>query len=285
LDELVQQVVAPFRQWLQQEGATSQCYLWFLRGGHSQDRLELHLHGPEDQGPNMRRWLEEAVAGSQTETFGGTLVWTGYCREGATLGGGQPMMDPCYASLITVCLAHGCEFVLSALQSNGESRITHGSRRRIFLRALISGLSSLGLPVEMRFAYLAYHRDLLLREVVAHSSGGASLQSALSALDVRVEASGVALEKFRELIAEEWTDAADQQPEPAELGMWQRSLSDLHGYVSRSCDPVPSSDHWAAERAFVPLFKACHGLANQSGLTLIDEAFWCHLLVRARPQA
>lgn len=249
LDEAVRRAVAPF--WLRLRREREECYLWFQR---KNGRLAIHLHGPEEAASAAREWLEESTAGLSPE-------WDAYRRNGL-LGDGDLLLDHRYASLATFCLARGCDFVLASL--NGEPEITHGSRRKTVLRALLAGLSALGLPRETRFAYLAYHRDSVLR-----SEG---LAQAVSALDAKAAASTVALERLRGILADEWDSGSEPRPEPAELGSWQRSLDCV-------CKHAGASNH----RAFAPLYNACHGIANQAGMAPLDEAFLCHLLVRARP--
>jgi hypothetical protein len=282
LDEVLREVVAPFWRRLGGDREASQCYLWFQR---SRNHLEVHLHGPDDQERKMRGWLEEALTegrAGEADTEA-TLLWTGY-RRSDSLGNGQLLLDPRYASLITSCLGRGCDLFLASLKPE-EGRITHGSRRITFVSALVAGLSVLGLPFGKRYAYLAYHRDSLLREIVALGPGSAGLQKTVSFLDTRAEAFTAALQGLRRMIAEEWTGGVEPQPAPAELGSWQRSLSGLHEYFGRLRGVAADQlDRWAAEPGFVPLFKVCHGLANQAGMTPADEAFWCHLLVRAKPE-
>jgi hypothetical protein len=250
VDETVRRAVAPIWLRLRQEREESQSYLWFQR---HHERLAIHLHGPEEEASVLRGWLEEF-----------SPEWSAYRRSDAALGDRELLLDHRYASLATLCLARGCDFVLASL--NGDGGITPGSRRTMVLRALLAGLSALELPQEMRFSYLAYHRDSVLR-----SHGTEALPQAVSSLDAKADASPQALQRFRGILAEAWNGGADAQPALAELGSWQRSLSGLFKYAG------------SAAPAFAPLYTACHGIANQAGLPPLDEAFLCHLLVRARP--
>lgn len=190
----------------------------------------------------------ELRARLEEATAGFSPEWHAYRREDLPF-------DHLHASLATECLARGCDFVLSSL--NGDDTITHGARRKIVLRALLAGMSALELPAT---AYLVHHRDSVLREE--------RLSNVVPSLERKADASAAAVERLRGILANERSG----ETEPAELGSWQRSLMRVREHID-------SRNH----HSFLPLYQACHGIANQIGMAPLDEAFLCHLTIRARP--
>jgi hypothetical protein len=257
LDPVLFQVIAPFWSDLLDRRGGSDSYLWLVRDG----TLKVRIHGAESEVPRQRRLLEERAASC-------ALVWTVYERSHLSLGGGPFLGDDHYVSLLTRCLGNACALVLS-LRPGEDGALPHRLRQIAHLQGLIVGLAALGFPPEKRASYLAYHRDWLLRFL--------TFDQLPRTFEERIDRMGSALDPIRTL--------AQNGGDIDLKGMdrdWRRSLAELLEYVTPfSGNPAYQLDPYATDPAFSPLFKVFHGLGNQLGLSMADEAFAHHLLLRA----
>jgi hypothetical protein len=307
LDEVLHQVVAPSWRVLQQSEPGSGAYLWTMRYGKGGEHLKVRLHGPGSLAHPARALLQQAAESffarlgepSGVRAPVGwkgaaavdvddevvsdhpdrSLLWTRYRRSHVSLGGKPFLDDDGYAGRITRCLAAGCERVL-LLAPDATGKVPHRARQSALLKALIGGLAALGFAADARSAYLAYHRDWLLRFTLArnHAEAGKT-HDLLQLFDRRAEAMGPSADTLRRAARAEWARSWTAMEPEGEDAAWRRSLADLLGYISPLCaDPDYHIDPFAGDPCFAPVFKVFHGLANQLGLNLIEEAFAHHLL-------
>ncbi|HEV7507433.1 MAG TPA: lantibiotic dehydratase C-terminal domain-containing protein [Thermoanaerobaculia bacterium] len=303
LDAVIHHVVAPFRHCLAVEEGS---WLWGMRYSCGGEHLKIRVHGPETDRSRLAdlleqkardylSWVEPAAGASRVsrrdvppidvedqavEDFPDlSFHWTTYRRSTVSLGGNPFLLDDQYVASLTRCLGYGCDMVLAALQPDAEGRFPHQPRQAALLKALLAGLTEI--PADRRSAFLAYHRDWLLR-VSLIKSGAAWEQgrALLARLDLRAESSGEALAILRQSAAAQW-EGPTLAEDPLTAG-WRGSLSRLARYVEAfGEDPNYNLDPFAPEPSFPVLFKAFHGLANQLGLDRLNEAYAHHLLLHA----
>jgi hypothetical protein len=94
---------------------------------------------------------------------------------------------------------------------------------------------------------------------------------------------GSVLDTLREVSQAQWNGEeppVDDSEDP--VAPWRRSLGSLAEYASRfQDDPEHRLDPFAEDVSFPAVFKALHGLANQLGLSVLNEALAYHLVLRA----
>ena len=99
-----------------------------------------------------------------------TLLWTQYRRHPISLGGKPFIDDDRFAFLCTRAIACGFDRVLEALVPDAEGQFLYPSRQNLVLKALIRGASALAFTPGTLCFDLAYHRDWLLRFLLAKSN-------------------------------------------------------------------------------------------------------------------
>lgn len=306
LDALIQGAVAPFRARLRERGPAGAWSLWMVRYSRCGEHLKLRIHGPEEGREDARRLLQVAVDAhfatlpppnegaprvsradapavdaedeADADYPDRALLWTHYRRSHVNMGPPVHLGSDEYAARFTAAMAAGAGLVLDGLAPDAEGRFAGSARQRILLRGLLAGIAAAGFTAEEREAYLAYHRDWLIRFTLDDTQREAE---AVAAFDRRVEAMSAAAEQVRRAAAALW-DVPDAAPASAGEAAWCAALTALAGYLDRlRGDPAYDVDPFAGNAVFPPLFKAFHGLANQLGVGMLDEAFLHHLLLRA----
>jgi hypothetical protein len=304
LDEVIRNVVVPLRRELRRQDDPAS-YLWFMRYSRGGEHLKIRLHEAEPCGAEARDLLGRLAEGylaalghpggqavgakplppvdPEDEAEGGypdqSLLWTRYRRSAAFLAGKPLLSDDTYAALATRCLGRASDLALAALDED----LSPNHRQISLLEALIEGLGTLGLTADLRSSYFAFHRDCLIRALLLPRGVGAEKGAELMAqLDGWQQGLGSFSASLREVAEEEWDGADDEED-----STWGSSLSDLFGYVSQFREnPEYQLDPFSEGPGFPTIFKVFHGLANQLGLSLIDEAFAHHLLLGiSRPSA
>jgi hypothetical protein len=295
LDEAVHGAVAPFRDALRTAAPGWRGGTWMVRYTRGGMHLKLRVHGPGAPAPLAGRLLEESAArffatlpprdpqaprasrpelpaiDEDDEAPGDrpdrALLFTRWRRSHVNLGPPAFLGDDRYVGHITACLAAGGAIVLDAL----EPGMAVSRRLGVLRRAVLAGVAAAGFGEEERGAYLAYHRDWLLRFLL---SSRAKEEEALETFDGQAARMGPALEQLRR-------DAA-AAGDPAERGAWEEAAAALAGYLARfRGDPAYHVDPFTDDPVFPALFKAFHGLANQLGVDMRNEAFVHHLVLRA----
>jgi Lantibiotic biosynthesis dehydratase C-term len=305
LDELVHRVVAPFWQEIKAQDPQGSSYLWIMRYTRRGEHLKLRLHGPAAMRPLMQRLLGEALEryfGSVESPREGVarrvatksppidiqdqvegihpdraFLWTDYRRSHVSLAGEPFLLDDRYTALFTRCLSRGCERVLQTLRPDSSGEIPRNVRQTTLVRMLIDGLAGLRFTAEQRASYLAYHRNWLVRfTLLRRQADPEKAVEALAQFDRRLEKMESQMNALRSIL----DDQREGTGKPSDE-LWSSSLADLMQYVRSLCmSPDYQIDPFASDPLFVPLFKVLHGIANQFGVPMLDEAFSHHLLLR-----
>jgi hypothetical protein len=306
LDEAIRQVVAPFRREVRARDVQGSWRLWLVRYARGGEHLKIRLHGPAE----VRPWAEEALAAAAARFFAGvtgidtgprrsredappidaededpeerqdrSLVWTRYRRSQVSLGGKPFLLDDRYVALVIDCLSQGCEITLDALET-AQGKVAPGLRQNALLDLLITGLAGAGLRPEGLTAYLAYHRDWLIRFGLRGHEEAGGPAALLQRFDAQTARMTGTLAPLRRIALQVWDGGGAGLDD--DRSAWSRAVTDLLGHVRPLCsDPDYHLDPRAGDPVFPPLFKVCHGVANQLGLAPLEEAFAHHILLNA----
>jgi len=309
LDSLVFAVVRPVWSELRAGGAPALGNLWFVRYGRGGEHLKLRFHGSAEQSATFasllvpaaagffsslaptpetasggERWRRTAPIDLQDRVVGGhpdrQLLWTDYSRSPISLGGEPFLLDDSYVALLTCCLARGAEIVLDVLEPDPTGAFSHQQRLSALLRSLAAATAALSFSPPRRASYFRYHRDVLLRFLLARSEDPFAKADAL----LTRFADHAQRDPLRALAAAAsapWrlgnAATGGEGPEAS----WCRTLVRLHDYTVLLCrDPDYHLDPFAPEPELAVLFKALHGLANHLGVSQLDEALAHHLLLQ-----
>ncbi|HET6231942.1 MAG TPA: lantibiotic dehydratase C-terminal domain-containing protein [Longimicrobiaceae bacterium] len=306
LDELLHGVVRPFRDRLAEADPDGEWSVWGVRYARRGEHLKLRVHGPASHRGLAERLLGEAANAHfaalapadpelprlsrndapavDAEDEGGgdlpdrTLLLTTYRRSPVTLGP-QPLPDDDgYAARATLCLARGADLVLDGLQPDATGKFPGAARQKLLLRAVIGALAGARFSPALRESYLGYHRDWLLRFSLNSEQARVDL---VGHYDSRVEAMGPGAAQIGRAAEAQWGAEPGAAPGGA-WGAWREAVADLVAYMERfRGDPAYDVDPFAADVAFPGVFKVLHGLANQAGVKMTDEAWTHHLVLRA----
>lgn len=280
-----------------------------MRYGKGGEHLKVRVHGPEGHLLLQRQLLEErassffATSSERAEpTKKGwvgappidveddveedypdrTLLWTTYRRSHVSLSGKPYIDDDQYVALFTQCLSSGCEQVL-ALKPGEDGLLPHRIRQSTLIKALITGLGALDFSTEKWANYLTYHRDWLLRFILPKNRRTEiePVEQLLNSFEERIARMGDSLQPIRAAAEAERNRVRKGKSARGAEEAWQQALIDLLTYVRRfSSDPNYRLDPFASDPVFSPIFKVFHGLGNQLGLNLADEALAHHILLQ-----
>jgi hypothetical protein len=312
LDGVIHGALGPFWREFRRVEDSRLFYLWFVRYGKGGEHVKVRLHGPEHQSDAARRLLAQAVddlfavlaerpEGEPRRSRSDappidvedevaedrpdrSLLWTKYRRSHVSLGGKPFLLEDDYASLFTACLGCGCELALSALVPGESGEVPFRQRQSALLKALIVGVATLGFSRRQRTAYFAYHRDWLLRFSTLNKNQGdpERVRALEEQFDARASRMGRSLDQLRTVAGTQWAVQAPVGEQDGKEVAWRAALSAFLLYVTPRCrEPEYHLDPFAVDPVFSPVFKVFHGVANQLGLPMLDEALAHHLLLRA----
>ena len=323
VDEILERCIALLREEMRRLDSGGSTYLWTMRYARGGEHLKVRLHGPPALEPELRdalvgaaerflaslgepaapavsaapRGQEAPPIDPEDEVAEGhpdrSLLLTTYRRSLISLGGGPFLHDDRYVAIVTRALGEGCEMALSALQAGANGQVPFRARQTALLKAIIGALAATRWPPDERVAYLAYHRNWLIRFLLARSRQGAERAAELLAQFAQNVASMAGLQSIERVVATQWStqwfiESAKGQgarsPEaaqtPASGNAWHRQIDDLVRHVPTLADqPDFFVDPFALDPAFPAVFKVLHGLANQLGLTPLNESFAHHLIL------
>lgn len=304
IDDVIRGAVVPFREALAQRGLADRWGLWMVRYARGGAHLKIRLHGPDREREVVSGLLEDAVERCLAELpadaaprvsrpkgvpvdpedeFEGdypdrSLLWTHYRRSGVSLGPDAGLRaDDEYVARLVTCLAAGADLVIDAIAA-GQEPPSDSARLKILLGVMVSGLTALDFTAEERCAYLAFHRDWMLRFGLPDSDREAAV---LARFDARVEAIAPVVEQARADTAR-WDDNSFAPGRSPAEDRWRDALRaffawlrPLRGDLSRLAEPFGN------DAAFSPVFKVFHGVGNQLGLDMLNEGLVHHILLRA----
>lgn len=319
VDEILERCIAPLREEMRRIDSGGRTYLWTMRYARGGEHLKVRLHGPPALESELRdalvraaeRFLaslgEPAAPAAFTAPEGQgappidpedeaaqghpdrSLLLTTYRRSHISLGGGPFLRNDRYVAIATRALGEGCEMALSTLQAGANGQVPFRARQTALLKAIIGALAAACWPPDKRIAYLAYHRNWLLRSVLARTRQGAERAAELLAQFAQNVASMAGLQTIERVVATQWSTESVQgrgtrspgaAPAPAPGDAWHRVIDDLVRHVPTLADqPDFLVDPFALDPAFPAVFKVLHGLANQLGLTPLNESFAHHLIL------
>jgi hypothetical protein len=196
------------------------------------------------------------------------LVWTTYRRSYVTLPGEPWLADDELVALHSDCLARGLDLVLDLVRGN-ENMST--ARRQTFL---VEALAQFFRSDELSQAggaavYVKYHRDWLIRYCVPERDRHDKVLASFN----RGITQDMSTKLTRRLIQGNSLGRAREQPALTE------ALASMISYTMRFSDKQAYFiDSFATSISFPPLFKALHGIANQLGISPIEEAFIYHMI-------
>lgn len=304
--------IARFRDDMARLDTTGLAYLWMVRYRRGGEHVKVRVHAPAAAGPALRDALETAarrfldsldetghadaspdrspdrsppidVEDEVEEAYPDrSFLWTQYRRSPISFGSQLFVEDDRFAAVFTRTMGHGSDQVLAALERRGDTSGGAGVEFRVrqstVLKAIIAGLAGVGWTVQERARYLVYHRNWLLRFLLAKSRQGPERAAQLLArFDGNMEKMGPALGAIEQALAAQWSDSEGARDDG---DSWATSLRDLARHVDGYGDAGANIDPFARTPAEVAVFKVLHGMANQLGLKPLDESFVYHLLLR-----
>jgi len=308
LDQLLLCAIQDFRQRLARHDPDQRSYFWFLRYRRCGEHLKLRIHAPAELEPIIRRELlasaeaffadlpkaseaGEAAARSahldvpplDAEDRGTdlhpdlSLLFTEYQRSHISLGG-QPLLgDDAYVANLTRFLAIGSERVLRELKLDAEGEVPHRLRQNGLIKILIGALGELELSEQQRTNYLRHHRDWLLRfSLIKTLDRAEKARELLQKFDRQIERMGSGTGPIERNLSRYWGQGAENEASYTPLRSLVSYLESFRHDENYQLDP------FTCEPAFTGIFKALHGVANQLGLNMIDEAFTHQLLLSLR---
>lgn len=305
VEEIVRGAVVPFYDELARRGLQERWLLWMVRYNRCGRHLKLRLHGPEAERALVQGLLADAVAAhfatpdapveasrpaskrkslpvdledERDEDYPDrTVLWTHYRRSQVTLGPSLPLLeDDRYAALFTTCMARGAALVLEALR--GE--ITGSGRLKVLLGALAAAITGAGFTDEEREAYHAYHRDWLLHFILDDQQKDAEIRAQF---DGRLPGMQGVLDTVRGNLARglEGLPAEDADDARRE-GAWREAVAALYAYVAQFRGQAEYvADPFSDDPVFPVLFKVMHGMSNQLGVSMLNEALVHHVVLHA----
>lgn len=309
IEEAIRLVVAPLHRALdelgddptddRQDGGGPR--LWMFRNHRPVEHLELHVHGPAALEAEIRDHISEAceaffstrpaAADPEAEAARDApppdrgLLWAPYRPSHVVFGGPPFQEDDGFRDGFTRGLAVAGRKIAETFEAAGEP-LSFGRRQVVLWGLVIPGLQALALSAADRRSYLRYHRDWLMRFPLMQQPDRDERMARLREhFDQRATRMEDALASLRSAMGEppaEGTEpGAPEDADESERG-WFQSIRTLDRRVVPLCDRWdPEQDPWAERPRFAPFFKLFHIAANPLGLTLPEEAFTYHLLLRA----
>jgi hypothetical protein len=307
LDQVIHGIVAPFRQELRAMDPDRRYKLWMWRYARGGEHLKVRIHGSPSHGLFLRKCIETLArsffekihdsaepisrrkvappiddADLERESYPDrTLVWTCHRRSPVVLGDPVLLGNDAYVARFISCLSAGCEAVLDAFEPDSTGSFPFRRRQSALSRLLSAGLRAVfPVPAERR-AFLAYHRDWVVRSTIL--SAGASPEKARSLLErFRAEAERMGptgLASLTRLVDSFNTPGREADPVEA---AWCEALKALRSFMaSLTGHPDYDLDPFADGPVFPTFFKVFHGIANPLGITPLNEALTHYLLLRA----
>lgn len=307
IDQVGHQVLAPFARRLRSEKSSNELSFWAMRYGRRGEHWKVRVHGEAEWAESVWDWLRQAweegieaidppdpAPEPKTGWLAGPpidledrpkslqpdrqLIRTEYQRHPVALGAEPLPQHDAHVALMVRCLAASTHVALEGLVPDDEGRFQHQARHSLLLDLVVAALGASSFRGNSLAEYLAYHRDTVLRYLVAYSEVDAHEKSraVLGRFQRQVAAASPVVEKTRQALLARLEKSTPETP-------WERSIADLFAYLGplgeepelRHLDPFIESSLATA------LYKICHMASNQIGFTKLNEAFLFHLLLAA----
>jgi len=299
LDDLLRTFVANLASLLKSCDVPQVSMLWVIRYSRRGEHLKLRLHGPKgEEQSRLRDMLTEQLeqfvkshrhlppvprpipaklipAIDPEDELDGlavdrTYLWTSYRRSAVSFPGDPWLSDDVFIANACNCLAQGCELVLDALRDNPVWPLV--ARQKLLLIAVLAALRSRAHHYSSRdIQYVRYHRDWLVRFSIPDATNH---QRLLDRFDESATRMSAAIQQVDRSLC-----GTGPESLPKCLVPWSRSISQFAAYNEQFQGSVKCGiDSFTSDITFPPTFKVLHGLANQIGLTLLEEAYVYHLM-------
>lgn len=302
IDDLVRRAISPFYAEISESG---RWLLWMVRYNRCGRHLKVRLHGPQEERAQVQGLLDGAltayfadpppppksslprtkrkslpidVEDERDEDYpDGTVLWTQYRRSPVTLGPCAMLVgDDQYAVRFTACMTSGAAIVLDAL----SEEISGSKRLKVLLSALAAATTAVGFSDDERDAYHAYHRDWLLRTMLDDEQRDKEVRAQF---DARVASMEPVVDQVRANLARGRDGLPPDNARAACLeDGWRAALGEFFTFVAPFRGRAEYvADPFSEDPVFPALFKVLHGLANQLGVDMLNEALLHHVLLYA----
>jgi hypothetical protein len=211
-----------------------------------------------------------------------SMLWTTYRRSPVVVG------DPIYAgddrhmALFTRAAAAAADFLLDEVLPGSREPTYLQRRQNSFLKLIIAGVAATDFPAASWPVYFTYHRDWLVRHLVAQSPLGVDAAAIDAEINGHLDKVRGALPALARIMAAQRAEAGGRGAPRGPLGGWtcavQEFFAHVAGYRGR---PEYDRDPYTGDHSFLPLFKLFHLCANQLGLRISNEAYLHRLLLEA----
>jgi hypothetical protein len=303
LDQIIARLAVPFLHAAEAIDPSQSFYLWVLRYARCGEHLKLRVHGPDSLRGSFGRLLEaafEAYHASQDfaeeilplsprptpprpmdledqaqldDYSNGTFLLTRYQRSPIVFGAPALCQDDGYVARFTRCLGQAFGIIVESFELDETGNLPHRRRQALLLRVLAIGLPAIFPLEEDLHKYIAYHRDWLVRARTLALRGRMALaRQTLDRYDVETVRTASSLTGIQDLLRAPGAMSLREEE-------WRRSLVALRSYLQGALPANP--DPFVPGPLFPSLFKVFHCVANQIGLTSLNEGLAWHLLLRA----
>jgi lantibiotic biosynthesis dehydratase-like protein len=309
---LLRQVAAPLGQELPTLAPGT--VLWFWRYSRCGQHLKLRLHTADETGwPALQNRIRELAeqffatlpeAGAETPPRISTsrlppidkederdddypdrsILWTRFQPSPRTVGHEKYLTDHRLLNLFYRCLGANSERVLAEVLAAGDEPALKAKQSQL-LRTVVPAFLALDLSPQEQISYLGFHRDWLLRYLLAQSPPQTTADETVARLDRKLEGMEATVSALSAIIADQGSPQAEpeEEDELAALRAAMRNFFD-HAQSFRG-RPEYDLDPYTSDFAFLPLFKVLHSFGNQIGVPILNEFYTYQLLLRAVERA
>lgn len=204
-----------------------------------------------------------------------TLLFTTYRRSYIPFAGPPFLADDrlmaAAGAVLSVAAGEGFVSLFS-----GEEPPSLKTRQNVLLKLAPLGIAAFGVPDTERSAYLAYHRNWLVRWMLGAFAADQQ-DKLLPVIDKFGTASQASVAAFPKMKAY-FDDDIRHFGEPLDSRLRQAFAALGDAARKAAATAPPGLDPYIEDFSVLPLFKALHMCANGLGLKMRDEAFAHHLL-------
>lgn len=308
IDDLLRDAVAPFRSAMHDE-LNGHGFLWFYRYGKRGEHLKLRLHAPEPRREALQASLEQTISrflvaiadappvqrisksalppvdveDAMDEDYPDrSMLWTSYRRSPVIVGDPIYVQDDHHMALFTRVAAASADFLLGEVLPASREPTYLQRRQNSFLKLIIAGMAATDFAAATWPVYFTYHRDWLIRHLVAQSPLGVDAAAISAEIEGHLDKARGALPALARIMAAQRAEARDGGAPSGLLGAWSAAVREFFEYVRWYRGRAEyDRDPYTGDHSFLPLFKVFHACGNQFGLRISNEAYLHHLLLQA----